>query len=740
MAITGITYNSQHSLNSGNNTPHGMTRVASEAAARKLWIANNSDDQIYKYSDAVAYNTKVALPSGNTQPRGFAYDTRRSEVVSLNQSGHIYRITPSTGASPGKYPLNAGNTSAEGILYFEAIDEYWVVDVSDHLFYRYKGSDGSFIATYALNSGNTDARGACHVAGEAWVLNGSDKRVYRYSSAGSYLGRIDLNSAHQTPRAMAKVGSKLFVADNGHDKIFDYTINGSPVIAAIASPLEFIVNTAITFKVRVDLATKVEVEANWEGLYYEWDQNAGELHIEGTPENLTTDEAYTIKATAADASTTTVTGVYNVIALAPIISPPTGRVKWVQGKKMHLPIPVSNKPSQGSVEGLLIGGTYEMDDTRLLITGEIPADPNFTVTSGTFDVAVSSSGGIDTENDVPFDILTTEPSFTTFTATAGFKSIALTYTKPTDARVMAAKIWKSDEAEPNDDIENWTEVGASPATISGLDAGVAYKVKMRANQAYIGTATAAQTVTPNAYVTLGGGLSTATGGLCLYDGKIAVLDRTPYDIFFFNKDTFAYDSKLTLTKQIVGGQLVSPSSSRLDYGGNHFYVIAKLPGERNSRIFKYANSGTNIDFLTYKNIISNSAQTMEGICHIFISNHRYNMIVLKISGNLRFYQHNVSNNSISLAISESFNNASSGILCWLTQNNIFHLFRAGKLEGYRSINNVWTHSSADDIQLNSGFSSITQSQVQGICYDDDADVFYLLSGNKLYVQENLLGS
>ena len=456
MAITGLTYNSQHNLNTGNTTPHGMTRVPSEVAARKLWIANNSDDQIYKYSDAVAYNTKVALPSGNNQPRGFAYDTKRDEVVSLNQSGHIYRITPSTGASPGTYSLNAGNTTGEGILYFESLDEFWVVDESDNQFYRYRGDTGAYISTINLNSGNQDARGACFVAGEAWVLNGSDKRVYRYDSTGSYQGRFDLNSAHQTPRAMAKVGSKLFVADNGNDKIFDYTITGSPVIAAIASPLNFVVDTAIDFEVRVDLATKVEIEADWEGLYYDWDANNGKLHIEGTPDRLATGESFTITATAADASTTTATGTYNVVSPAPIITEITGRVKFVRGKKVNLFIPVANTPINANVKGLIIGADHHLEDTGIQIKGDIPANANFTTTSGTFDTEVRNSGGTDTETGIPFDLLTTEPAFGPLTTEDG-KQARISWSAVTDARGYAVRYKTEDDVE----YTEWIDIGTT---------------------------------------------------------------------------------------------------------------------------------------------------------------------------------------------------------------------------------------------------------------------------------------
>ena len=222
MAITGITYQSQANLNAGNTTPHGVTHIPSPSA---VWIANNSDDSIYKYSAAAAYQSKAGLPAGNTQPRGLCWVSTRSEVWSLDQAGlKHYRIHPTTGVSPGSYNLNASNTHAEGVLHFVSIDEVWVADRADRAFYRYRASDGTYLGTYALDSGNTDVRGACHVDSEAWVLNASDKKLYRYSATGAYLGTYDLAAAQQTPRAITRVGSQLWCVDNGSDTIFRYTL------------------------------------------------------------------------------------------------------------------------------------------------------------------------------------------------------------------------------------------------------------------------------------------------------------------------------------------------------------------------------------------------------------------------------------------------------------------------------------------------------------------------------------
>ena len=81
MAITGITYTSRHTLNSGNTTPHGATQVGNA-----VWVANNSDDQVYRYDASVTYQSKFGLPAGNGQPRGLARISKYAKVASLDNA------------------------------------------------------------------------------------------------------------------------------------------------------------------------------------------------------------------------------------------------------------------------------------------------------------------------------------------------------------------------------------------------------------------------------------------------------------------------------------------------------------------------------------------------------------------------------------------------------------------------------------------------------------------------------
>ena len=252
----------------------------------------------------------------------------------------------------------------------------------------------------------------------------------------------------------------------------------APVIASIASPLIFVIETAINFTVGITGATKVEVEADWEGFYYNWDIATNLLHFEGTPKELVAGKAFTIKATAADAATTTLNGTYNVVTPAPIITDVTGTLKFPKGKKPHLFIPIANTPVQGNVKGQLIGADYALEDAGIRIKGDaIPADANFTITSGHFDIEARNTGGVDTQNNVPFDILTNAPQLSGLSF--NFSTRTFSWTKATDARSYAWRIGLTGD---------WTDVGdVSSHTFAAAPAAES-TIYVRVNQPWIGDA------------------------------------------------------------------------------------------------------------------------------------------------------------------------------------------------------------------------------------------------------------
>ena len=224
MAITGINYLSRHNLESGNTTPHGATQVGNA-----VWVANNSDDQVYTYDDTVAYQSKFALPAGNGQPRGLARISKHAKVASLDNADRQIYLMSETGTDLSEsYALNSANTSPEGILSFESIDEIWVANLNDNKWYRYRytGSALTFLGTHDMHASNTDARGACYISQEqtAACLNAATKQVFIYDETGAHVRTLSLNASQSTPRAMTGVGFELWVLDNGSDDAWVYDL------------------------------------------------------------------------------------------------------------------------------------------------------------------------------------------------------------------------------------------------------------------------------------------------------------------------------------------------------------------------------------------------------------------------------------------------------------------------------------------------------------------------------------
>ena len=126
------------------------------------------------------------------------------------------------------YALNSANTSPEGILYFESIDELWVANLNDNKWYRYAytGSALNFLGTHDMHTANTDARGACYIPQEqtAACLNAATKQIFVYDASGAHVRTLSLNASQSTPRAMTVVGFELWVLDNGSDDAWLYDL------------------------------------------------------------------------------------------------------------------------------------------------------------------------------------------------------------------------------------------------------------------------------------------------------------------------------------------------------------------------------------------------------------------------------------------------------------------------------------------------------------------------------------
>ena len=179
-------------------------------------------------------------------------------------------------------------------------------------------------------------------------------------------------------------------------------VGAVPVISAIDSPLDFIVDTPINFPIAIsNNPYPVKLEGEIEELSYHWDASAGILYLRGTATRLRSNKELTIYASQNGNPSNVVSEsfTYNVRNAAPVITEITA-VQIVRGVAQSIFIPVTNNPGRAVVEGLLIGLDHAIsrqdDVPGILITGTVPLDAEFTTNSGRFWMSVENDGGADT--------------------------------------------------------------------------------------------------------------------------------------------------------------------------------------------------------------------------------------------------------------------------------------------------------------------------------------------------------
>ena len=273
-------YRRQVALQAGNTAPHGATQVGDV-----YWVASNNDDNVYVYNAAWVYQERFGLPSGNTQPRGMAYHTKRNLVISVDNSRKLFLINPETRTLVSQHTLQH---NTEGVLYFQEIDEIWVISRVNHRITRYRGTDVSYIGSFSLDALNGDARGGCYLSRKkrAAVLNGADKALYLYDTTGTMTETIALKSTQQTIRAVMETETGIDTLDNGNDAAWVYEFNRGDSLTIDFTGTNIRVNEVRVLRKLIEMTqlaevahTKVDVEAeltlDWTG-YAETDIFMGE--------------------------------------------------------------------------------------------------------------------------------------------------------------------------------------------------------------------------------------------------------------------------------------------------------------------------------------------------------------------------------------------------------------------------------------------------------------------------------
>ena len=605
MPVTGVTYQSQIALNSGNTTPHGAVWIQE---LNRVWIANNSDDSRYIYNEAGTYQSKASLPTGNTAPRGFCFVASRDEVWSLDVSS-LYRID-TDGTAQGSYALHANNRHGEGLLYFPSIDEVWVVDRVDRLWYRYRAADGTFIGTYPLNSANSDPRGAAFVDGEAWCLNGSDKKMYPYSASGVYRGTaISLDSRQSLPRALTRVKNDLWVLDNANDNIFKYTLVGlSMSIESIDE--QFITLGTKTYDLVIDITgtpDKVEATGHMEGFYQDWDATNAQLHIKSAEvTRLISGVFWTVKATKG-VETVTSTITYNVVKATPIFQT-LAKLYLYKNVPINIDILIQNIPNLLLPNALLLGLKSDLKDYGVNIQGKLPKDANFSIDEGNFVFTVpSDTGGTPQVQNYAYEIESgTPPAIATPTFEPKGNYGALTFTDVTHALNYEWTLESGDDAAWNafsstrqvidpGRIEvtpghlnvtlkfpnitgassyeymlssethevDWTPFVGTLSNqmittiIPDLQEGVTYTLRLRVGSPWVGVPVSIQ----------------ITGGRILYALHEDTSSNDDHVLYVFHSGTVQGAVASTIKRILIPDDVDTPRDLAIDFKNNNFYIL-----------------------------------------------------------------------------------------------------------------------------------------------------------------------
>lgn len=151
-----------------------------------LWVADKSDDMVYKYDLA-------GVP-----------------------------------LSAGDFALAADNRDPEGITTDGS--SIWVVDRSDDKVYVYDMA-GNYVSgsDFALAAANDDPRGITTDGSSIWVLDHDDRVVYKYTSSGAHVpaGDFPLGNPNDAGRGITTFGSSIWILDQGDGLVYDYDLVGS---------------------------------------------------------------------------------------------------------------------------------------------------------------------------------------------------------------------------------------------------------------------------------------------------------------------------------------------------------------------------------------------------------------------------------------------------------------------------------------------------------------------------------
>jgi sugar lactone lactonase YvrE len=230
--------------------------VADSNTAARFYVVNDATSTIggtnttYKYQASSSPEAPYSLGLDDLDPRGVTSTAAGTTnwIVDANKNVYVYS---SAGALLGSWSAGSLSSSAQltGIATNGA--DIWLVDSSADMVYKYAGAagrlSGSQNAASSFNlvsgkNGNSNPQDLVTDGTSFWVVDGTARKVFKYTLSGSSLGSWTIDPANNHPTGLTinpSNVSDIWIVDNGTDKVYQY--------AAAASRISGSQNAAATF-------------------------------------------------------------------------------------------------------------------------------------------------------------------------------------------------------------------------------------------------------------------------------------------------------------------------------------------------------------------------------------------------------------------------------------------------------------------------------------------------------------
>lgn len=229
------------SANVGEASPNDQFKIAelnlcamvpASQSGTKFFTVDDDVNKTFKYNSVGTFTQDFAIAP--TDPRGITSNVSGSNIWIADTTGRIYNYT-SAGVAVANWSSKI--SGLQGVT-TNGTHIWTVSDVTDRVYYYpngttyANGTTKSPTSSFALNYYNSNPTDLTTDGTYIWVVNegniagGAGDMVFKYTVAGTYLGRWQLDAANARPTGITvdpAGGNKLWIVDNSTDRIYEYS-------------------------------------------------------------------------------------------------------------------------------------------------------------------------------------------------------------------------------------------------------------------------------------------------------------------------------------------------------------------------------------------------------------------------------------------------------------------------------------------------------------------------------------